>query len=110
MVETVIESIDELEKFKNSHPISVVYFSTPECNVCKVLKPKLIELLDDDFSKVKFGYVDLNKSREIAGQNTIFTVPTIIFYFEGIETIRESRNISLPELYEKLDRPYKMLF
>lgn len=110
MQETILRSQDELDSFIKSTPVSVVYFSTQDCNVCKVLKPKLKELLESDFPEIKFGYVDLNNSREIAGQNTIFSVPTIIFYFEGSESFRESRNINLPNLRDKLARPYEIFF
>lgn len=110
MQQKIIGSQNELEGFINSSPATVVYFSTAECNVCKVLKPKLKEILDDNFPEIKFGYVDLNNAREIAGQNTIFSVPTIIFYFDGSESFRESRNINLPGLIDKLARPYGMFF
>ncbi len=110
MNEVTISTMQELDGFIKSSPVTVIYYSTPDCNVCKVLKPKLKELLDEDFPEVEFGYVDLNNAREIAGQNTIFSVPTIIFYFEGSESFRESRNINLPALREKLTRPYEIFF
>ena len=86
------------------------YLSTPECSVCKVLKPKVIEMLRDDFSQIHFCYVDLNEAKEIGGQLSVFSVPTILVYFEGKETIRTSRNVHLEELREQIDRYYKMIF
>jgi thioredoxin-like negative regulator of GroEL len=110
MHEISINSTEELEVFIKSNPVCVVYFSTPGCNVCKVLKPKLKELLAEDFPKVKFGYVDLNSSREIVGQLTIFTAPTIIFFVEGSEALRESRNINFQQMYDRLSRVYNMIY
>ena len=110
MEEFIIKTIDELENFNKSNPLNVVYFSTPECNVCKVLKPKVKELIGNDFPEVKFAYVDLNNAREIAGQLTIFTVPTIITFAEGSESIRESRNVNLSEFYDKLLRIYNFIY
>ena len=110
MEELIITCETELQKFIKDNSIAVVYFSTSECNVCKVLKPKLKEFLAEDFPKIKFAYVDLNNSREITGQHTIFTVPAIIFYVDGSETLRESRNINLNVLHDKLSRPYQMIF
>ena len=86
------------------------YLSTLECTVCKVLKPKVIEMLKDDFHKIHFCYVDLNEAKEIRGQLSVFSVPTILVYFEGKETIRVSRNVHLDELREQIDRYYKMIF
>ena len=86
------------------------YLSTAGCNVCKVLKPKVIEMLEVDFPKISFCYVDLNEAKEISGQLSIFSVPTILVYFEGKETIRASRNMHIEELREQIDRYYKMIF
>ena len=81
----------------------VVYFSHDECNVCKVLKPKVKDLVAqyDDF---KFMYVNTTESTEICGQHTIFTVPTVIAFVEGKESKRFSRNFAMSELEELLDR------
>ncbi len=86
------------------------YLSTPQCNVCKVLKPKVMEMLEKDFPKIEFYYVDLNEAREIAGQLSVFAVPTIIIYFDGKEMIRASRNISIEQLNEQIKRYYNMIF
>ena len=86
------------------------YLSTQECSVCKVLKPKIIEMLNDDFPQIHFCYVDLNEAKEIRGQLSVFSVPTILVYFEGKETIRTSRNVHVEELHEHIDRYYQMIF
>ncbi len=86
------------------------YLSTPQCNVCKVLKPKVMEMLEKDFPKIEFYYVDLNEAKEIAGQLSVFAVPTIIIYFDGKEMIRASRNISIEQLSEQIKRYYNMIF
>ena len=62
------------------------------------------------FPKINFCYVDLNKAKEISGQLSVFSVPTILVYFEGKETIRVSRNVHLEELYKQIERYYKMIF
>lgn len=105
-----IESVEELEKFVKDNPGAVAYFSTPKCNVCKVLKPKLIELLDSKFPLMTFAYVDCEKSKELAAQNNIFAVPTILFHMDGKEIIRKSRNISIIELEKELSRSYSLFF
>ena len=86
------------------------YLSTPECNVCKVLKPKVLEMIENNFPEINFCYVDLNEAKEISGQLSVFSVPTVLVYFEGKETIRVSRNVHLEELREQIERYYKMIF
>ena len=105
-----IESVEELEKFISDNPGAVVYFSTLTCNVCKVLKPKLIELLELKFPLMTFAYVDCDKSKELAAQNNIFAVPTVLFFMDGKEIIRKSRNLSLTELEGEINRPYSLFF
>jgi thiol-disulfide isomerase/thioredoxin len=78
--------------------------------VCKVLKPKIYELLQNEFPKIKFRYIDVKKTPEISAQNNIFTVPTILIYFEGKEFVRRSRNIGITELKNLIERPYKLMF
>lgn len=104
------KSIDEFLNFYKTNIAICFYLSTPECNVCKVLKPKVIEMIESDFPEMKYCYVDLNESKEISGQLSVFSVPTILIYFEGKETIRASRNVHLEELREQIERYYKMIF
>lgn len=108
-----IVSIKTLFVFQNliKDNIAVIfYLSTPECNVCKVLKPKLIKMIERDFPKIHFFYVDLDEVKEISGQLSVFSVPTILVYFDGKETKRTSRNVHIEELGEQFDRYYKMIF
>ena len=88
----------------------LAYFSHERCNVCKTLKPKLSEVFDKSFPKIKQVYIDVEKYPEIAAQLSIFTVPVIILYFEGKETYRKARNVGIEELVELVSRPYNLLF
>lgn len=108
-----IESPRSIDEFLNISKINTAvcfYLSTPECNVCKVLKTKVVEMIENDLPEIKYCYVDLNEAKEISGQLSIFSVPTILVYFEGKETIRVSRNVHLEELREQIERYYKMIF
>jgi len=105
-----IFSIEEFEKFKNDNLSSAFYFSTRDCNVWKVLKPKIKEMIDNDFPNIKIAYVDCEDSKELAAANNVFAVPTILFFFDGKEFLRKSRNISLPELENEIDRLYSLFY
>ena len=104
-----IKTFSEFQSIIIKHQAVCIYLSTPDCSVCKVLKPKVIEMLKDVFPKIHFCYVDLSEAKEIRGQLSVFSVPTILVYFEGKETIRTSRNVHLEELREQIERYYKMI-
>lgn len=91
-------------------PAVLAYFSTTECNVCKVLKPKLMELVLSEFSQISLVYVETNLQPEVAAQNRIFAVPTLLVFFDGKEYIRKSRNFGLDELRKELLMPYRLMF
>ena len=105
-----LSTIDEFENMIKEHSGIVFYFSTPSCNVCKVLKPKIIELLSESFPKMKFAYINCEDVIELSAQMQIFSVPTILFYFDGKEFLRKSRLISIQEVKQLLERPYTLLY
>ncbi len=105
-----LSSSAELEAFINAHAAAVVYFSSPGCGVCTVLKPKIRALLEREFPRAAFASVDGEAARGLAGQLGVFTVPTVFIFFEGREAGRFSRSFSVEQLRSTLERPYQMLF
>lgn len=81
----------------------LLYFSQPECNVCKTLRPK-VESLVADYSGLKFFYIDIIEFPAVRGQFLIFAVPTIILFYEGREVKRWSRFMSVTEIRQELER------
>lgn len=104
IIQIDLTSHEDFFQFIQNNKTAAVYFSTPDCNVCKVLKPKIIDLLYADFPEFVFAYVNCNENKITAAQNSVFTVPTFIVFFEGKEVLRKSRNISLTELSDELSR------
>lgn len=105
-----IKSYEEFLTLKQKEPALLTYFSTEICNVCKVLKPKVGELIDNEFPIIRTVYIQTDKIPEAAAQNQVFVVPTILVFFEGREYIRKSRNIGIGELQQEISRPYSLLF
>lgn len=105
-----IQSFEEYQKLVQHEKAILFYFSHEQCNVCKVLKPKIAELIEQDFPEMQMYYVDTVNLPLIAGQERIFAVPTLIVFFEGKEYIRKSRNIGLDELRREIERPYGFIF
>ncbi len=107
---TAIKSFEEFLQLKEDETALLGYFSTEACNVCKVLKPKVEELIQAEFPKIKLVYIKSDLYPEIAAQNQVFAAPTILVFFEGREYIRKSRNIGIGELRREIERPYSMIF
>lgn len=105
-----IQSFEEFIKLKEEEPAMLAYFSTEVCKVCKVLKPKVEELIQSEFSQIKLVYIKSDKLPEVAAQNHVFAAPTILVFIEGREYIRKSRNIGISELRQEIERPYSMIF
>ena len=110
MSEQQFDSLEALQQFLAAEAAVLVYFSTPECNVCKVLKPKVVGLLAERYPRVHFVYSDVARVPEIAAQMGVLAVPTLVLYFDGREAARFVRNFSLAELEAAIERPYSMLF
>lgn len=105
-----IHSLQEFEQVLADQDAVLAYFSTDACSVCKVLKPKVVEMIQATFPKIKMVYVESDKQPELAAQNRVFAAPTVVIFFAGRETIRKSRAFGIDELLGEIQRPYHLLF
>ncbi len=101
-------SPEQLEALLRDHPLTLLYFSTPTCNVCKVLRPK-VEILLNEMPPWHFEYINSEEAPAIAGQHLVFTVPTLLLMAEGREISRFSRHFGMHELERDIQR-YADLF
>lgn len=104
-----IFSLEELRTRIEEKTMVAVYFSSESCNVCKTLKPKIIETLSGKFPGVEMVYVDIEKSPVISGQYRVFSIPTIDVYVEGREYARFGRNLMIHEFEQAVRKPYDAL-
>jgi len=101
--------LDHIEDAANASGMSLFYFSRPDCGVCKAIRPK-VEQLTESYPQLSSYYVDLDSVPEAAGTFSIFTIPAVLVYANGKETVREARYFSIYELEERIERYYRMLF
>jgi len=106
----IIDTMERLNELIESEDGVLFYFSNDACNVCKVLKPKVKEFLQEQFPRMRMGYIDTDKSPVLSGQHRVFTIPTILIFFQGREQQRFSRNISLHQMEAAIERPYRIIF
>ena len=94
----------------NENEAVLAYFSTEACSICKVLKPKVSQMVSECFPQIKAVDIDSDKLPALAAQICIFTAPTVVVFFDGHETIRKSRAFGINELKAEIERPYYLLF
>ncbi len=105
-----LNNLDEFNKALNENEAMLVYFNSNSCNVGEAIAPKVMNLIEEKFSKIQFYFVDREMSPEIAAQHSVFVEPTILVFFDGRETIRKSRHFSIDELEMSIERPYSIIF
>lgn len=67
-------------------------------------------MIHNDFPEMNFRYIDVEQSPELAAEFSVFTIPTLIVFFEGKEYFRKSRVFGIQELSDAISRPYNLLF
>jgi thioredoxin 1 len=110
MPEIVVSDLSQLETAINESPAVLAYFSGPNCNVCKVVKPKILELLKSQFPQMDLYYVDCDALPQAASRYGVLSIPTVILFFDRKETKRLVRTFSIRELEQAISRPYELLF
>ena len=103
------KSLDEVKRVIDSELGVLLYFSTPTCNVCHALKPKLVKEFDKNFPLIKKVFVDSSITPEIAAYFNVFSVPTILLFLDKKEFAREGRNISVPLFVDRVKRVYEIM-
>lgn len=98
-------SIEDVNKFIESHMLALLYITMPQCSVCHGLKPQ-IETMLETYPRIKMGTVDASRVEQVRGQFSIFTAPVLILFVDGKEHIREARIVHTQLLDEKIKRIY----
>ena len=87
----------------------LAYISRPSCGVCTALKPKIEEELSA-YPEIVSRYVNLDTIPEAAGHFSVFSLPGILLFVDGKETIREARYVGIDDLFSRIDRVYSLRF
>lgn len=103
-----ISTKSEIEdRISSGNPV-LIYFSGENCSVCKVLKPKIQEQISKNFPKMEVFEIKADLYKEIASNFSVFSIPTIIVFFDSKEFFRKSRNLSVSLFIDELKRPYTL--
>ena len=105
---TLISTNDEIQEYISTGKPVLIYFSGENCSVCKVLKPKIKKEISYNFPEMKLFEIKADLSKEIASKFSVFSIPTILVFFDSKEFFREGRNISIKRFIDNLRRPYSL--
>ena len=73
---------EEYAEIVNSSSPVVIDFHATWCGPCKVLSP-ILEELNKEIEDVEFVKLDVDQHPQIAGQNQVMGVPTVVILKDG---------------------------
>ncbi len=101
--------IDEINVLKNKNDMLLICFGNDSCGVCIATMPKLEKMLER-YPNIKLIKVEAEKHPELSAKYNVFTIPAIVLYIQGKETIREARIISMEKLEQNIFRYYELFY
>jgi thioredoxin 1 len=104
-----VSKLNELQSHINDQAAILVYFYNDNCAPCLSLRPKVIELIEKEFPKLKLVFVN-SINRELPINYGVYDNPTLLVFFDRKEYIRESKYVAMPQLQKGIERYYKLMF
>jgi thiol-disulfide isomerase/thioredoxin len=102
--------MDALKRILSKETAVLIYFYNDDCPPCISLRPKVENLLEQEFPKINRVWINSKATPEIPANYSVFANPTLLVFFDGKETRRFSKYVSLPELRASIDRYYRLVF
>lgn len=102
--------MQSLNDYTSSDKGVILYFYSNSCSVCLSLRPKIREMAESEFPKLKYHEIDAEANPLITAEASLFTAPVIILFIDGKEYVREGKYFSVAQLQEKIRRYYDMAF
>lgn len=103
-----LNSLEKSNSIISAVPAVLIYFSGENCSVCKALKPKIEECINQNFPKIEIYEIKADKYKQIASNFSVFSIPSILVFFDSKEFKRYGRSISIINFIDELKRPYKL--
>ena len=85
-----------------------ILFGGESCAVCNVLSPKLDAEIRRRFPDLKYVYINCNNAPEICAQHTVFSLPVVKVFIEGMQVAEENGAFAIEQLMRKIERPYSL--
>ena len=66
----------------------IVDFWATWCGPCKMIAPVVDQVADELYGKITVGKIDVDECREIAMEYGVMSIPTVIYFKNGVEVKR----------------------
>lgn len=99
-------SLEAVEQFIVSKPLTFLFILMPNCSVCHGLEPQIKNILDN-YPKIDARKIDASDVQEVAGRFNVFTAPVLLLFVDGKEYLREARIVQTAKLNDHISRIYK---
>lgn len=80
---------EQFDKAVPAAPIAMVDFWAQWCGPCRMLAPTVEKLGADYEGKALIGKVDVDEEPELARRYGVMSIPTVIFFRDGVELERK---------------------
>ena len=91
-------------KVKNEE-VSILQFSAPWCQPCKMLKPIMEKLSEKYKDRANFYYADIDdKAMNTATAAAVRGVPTVVVYKKGVEVARKVGGVPESHMEDFLEK------
>ncbi len=85
----------------SDHPLLLVDFFAEWCAPCKMMEPVLADL-EKARPEIAVARVNIDKEDDLAVENDISLLPTVVLYRDGVEVERFVGTMTLAQLSAKL--------
>ena len=94
---------ENYDLYIQQHQAVIVLFGSLSCHPCQALKTRLI-LWQKEHQQVMFQYLSVDEHTFLEAQHLVLSVPTIVVYINGQETLRQTGYFSLDTMLKKVER------
>lgn len=105
-----IDTPEKLHDFLTGSTAALIYFYNDNCTPCVQLRPKVKELLSNEFPEMKLVLINAEEYRDIAATYMAFSYPVLLLFFDGKEFSRFSKHVSMAELKSTIGRVYGIYY
>jgi len=102
-----ITDISLLNDMKSDGALFIL-FGGKHCGICQSIRPQLTTMLEQQFPGMQGVYVDCEISPDICAQHSVFSLPVVQAYIDGMKIAEEVRAFSIKQLAQTIERPYAM--
>jgi thiol-disulfide isomerase/thioredoxin len=101
-------TLEEAKKGIEQNRLYFLYLFGTNCSVCHALLPQVEDVLED-FPQITREKLHVHDIPEAAGAFSVFTIPVLLLYVDGKESIREARFVNIESFRSSLNRIVSLL-